>query len=190
MLTPSFALRLTLGFQRVSGKRGTLFAVQSRPRSKLTKYGENLRLPWYGHAKITASESTKLTGRRLKRTRRNRSFPRSTACANFTSFYTDYSELGTHPSISALALRHNSLADEKDMTWRHEYLDARAERIAPFLLNMLTACALVEKAFFDSFSQRLDLDVELARMRKEFALHKKQAADWIVENFKLPRPQK
>jgi hypothetical protein len=115
-------------------------------------------------------------------------FPQEHGLRELHAFYAEYSELGTHPTISALALRHNIVTDAKDMTWRHEYLDTHPERVAPFLLTMLNACSLVEKAFFDSFSQRLDLDIELGRMREEFLLRKRQTADWIIKKFEIRPP--
>jgi hypothetical protein len=107
-------------------------------------------------------------------------FPVEHGLRELHAYYADYSELGTHSTISALALRHNIQVDDKDVSWRHDYLETRPERIASFLSTMLTACALVEKAFFDCFESRLKLDIDLMRMREVFAVQKRQTADWIV----------
>jgi hypothetical protein len=121
----------------------------------------------------------------FERKKKESLFPREHGLLELHQYYADYSELGAHPTISAMALRHSVTTDEKDVNWRHEYLDAHPERVAPFLLVMLNACALVEKAFFDSFSGRLNLDVELVKMREQFTLGKAQTAEWIMKKFDL-----
>jgi len=110
-------------------------------------------------------------------------FPVEHGLRELYAYYGDYSELGTHSTISALAVRHSIEIDDKDVSWRHECLETKPERIASFLFTMLTPCALVEKAFFNCFDSRLKFDVELMRMRDVFAQQKRQAADWIVKEF-------
>jgi hypothetical protein len=110
-------------------------------------------------------------------------FPVEHGLRELYSYYGDYSELGTHPTISALALRHNIEVDDKDMSWRHEYLETKPERMASFLFTMLTACALVEKAFCDCFDSRLKLDPVLLKMREVFVVQRHQTADWILREF-------
>jgi hypothetical protein len=110
-------------------------------------------------------------------------FPMEHGLRDLYSYYGDYSELGTHSTISALALRHNIEVDDKDVSWRHEYLETKPERIASFLFTMLTACGLVEKAFFDCFDSRLKLDTDLMSMREVFEVQKRQTADWILTEF-------
>jgi hypothetical protein len=121
----------------------------------------------------------------FERNKKQSLFPREHGLLELHQYYSNYSELGTHPTISAMALRHSVTADEKDVNWRHEYLDTHPERIAPFLLVMLNAYALVERAFFDSFSGRLNLDIELVQMREQFTTAKAQTAAWIMEKFRL-----
>ena len=121
----------------------------------------------------------------FERKKKESLFPREYGLQELHRYYAEYSELGAHPTISAMALRHSVTEDEKDVNWRHEYLDTHPERIAPFLLAMLNACALVEKAFFDSFSGRLTLDIALVQMREQFTLAKAQTAAWIVKEFSL-----
>jgi hypothetical protein len=123
----------------------------------------------------------------FERNKKDSLFPAEHGLRELHQYYGDYSELGTHPTISALALRHADVSDDKDLRWRHEYLETRADRIAPFLLVMLNACGLVERAFFDSFS-RLGLDVELGTMRQRFTVSRRQAADWIIRTFNISAP--
>jgi len=112
-------------------------------------------------------------------------FPARHGLDGLYGYYRNYSEWGTHPTLAAMALRHSIEKTPADMNIRHEYLESRPERLAAFLFIMLKACGLIERACFDCFKVRLDLDTQLMRMRLEFDRRKAAAANVISRRFKL-----
>jgi len=103
------------------------------------------------------------------------------------TYWTEFSELGTHTTVGSLAKRFVSREREEDVEWKLEYFETDAERQAIFLFSQLEAGALMEKAFYDCFEARLKLDPTLSKMREEFRRKKEIQRTSLARRFKLPR---
>lgn len=112
-------------------------------------------------------------------------FPAQYGLVELKSFYSDYSEYGTHPGLGAIALHTTVAARVTGQDWNHTYLETNGKRAVAFLYRMLEASALVEGVCFTSFEDRLKLDSKLIRMREEFGKYKQHAA-WVINNQILP----
>lgn len=108
-------------------------------------------------------------------------FPAQSGLAKLHSFYSDYSEWGTHPRVSMMALHTNIKQRADGQDWDHSYLETDPKRTVVFLFQMLQASALIEAACFDCFKDRLKLDAELMDMRQRFEKSKKETAR-IISN--------
>ena len=178
-----FRVAFELGFSTCIGEAWNIVrsSIETAVQGHKIWREPNLALVWA--KKDDGPQELKVYRAAFESNKKESLFPVEHGLRELYSYYGDYSELGTHSTISALALRHNIEVDDKDVSWRHEYLETKPERIASFLFTMLTACALVEKAFFDCFDSRLKLDTDLMKMREVFEVQKRQTADWILKEF-------
>jgi hypothetical protein len=108
-------------------------------------------------------------------------FPAEYGLSELKSFYGDYSERGTHPGPAAISMHVNIKERATGQDWNHTYLETEPKRTAAALFRMLEASALVERACFHCFEDRLKLDSELMDMRVQFAKCKKDTA-WVIHN--------
>ena len=106
-------------------------------------------------------------------------FPAQCRLAELKSFYGDYSELGTHPGIGAVALHTRITARATGQDWSHTYLCTDGKMVTAFLFRMLEASALLEGACFSCFEDRLKLDSALMAMRRKFEKCKSDTASMI-----------
>jgi hypothetical protein len=91
-------------------------------------------------------------------------FPAEHGLAELHEYYRAFSEGGTHASVSSMGLPFQQRTDAEGMNFAHLYPEGDPKKLAPFLHSMLSACALIERACFECFKARLDLDPELGRM--------------------------
>lgn len=115
-------------------------------------------------------------------------FPKSHGLGELHEFYAAFSETGTHPTLSAMAMSYSYTTNAQGVAWMHNYLEADPKKIAMSLQYMLNAFALVEKALYDCFEDRLKLDYELAKMRSGFSQKQRQSAQLIIKKFKIAPP--
>jgi hypothetical protein len=112
-------------------------------------------------------------------------FPAQYGVAELKSFYSDYSEYGTHPGLGAIALHMTITGRATGQDWNHTYLETNGKRAVAFLYRMLEASALVEGTCFTCFEDRLKFDSELVNMRTRFNRCKQDTA-WVIKNQILP----
>lgn len=124
----------------------------------------------------------------FERNKKDALFPSHHGLDRLHHYYSSFSEAGTHTSVSAIGLRHTIEHGDKDVNWRLEYLEHDQERLAIFLFSLLDASSEMEKALFNCFRDRLQLDPDLAKMRDEFEKRKRAAAERIKKQFKLTPP--
>jgi hypothetical protein len=115
-------------------------------------------------------------------------FPKAHGLKELHEFYAAFSETGTHPTLAAMAMSYGYETNAQGVVWTHNYLEADPKKIALSLQYMLNAFALVEKALYDCFEDRLKLDHELAKMKSEFVQNQKQSAQLIIKKFKIAPP--
>ena len=106
-------------------------------------------------------------------------FPAQYGLSELHSFYSDYSEWGTHPGLGAISLHIKINPTAAGQDWDHTYLETDPKRVVAFLFRMLEASALVEAACFDCFKDRLKLDSQLMDMRSRFDRCKGETAHVI-----------
>jgi hypothetical protein len=115
-------------------------------------------------------------------------FPVEYGLGKLYDYYSHFSEAGTHATVTALALRYHSERTPTDVNITHAYLESDPRRVAPFLNSMLDAGFLMETACFSCFKERLNLDVELVRVRAEFERRKAECARNIIRRFNVTPP--
>jgi hypothetical protein len=149
------------------------------------------REPMLGHVwldKDKGKKEQKAFRREFEENKKESLFPKSHGLRELHEFYAAFSETGTHPTLSAMAMSYGYETNAQGVKWTHNYLEAEPKKLAMSLQYMLNAFALVEKAFYDCFDDRLKLDHELTKMRSEFAQKQKQCAQLIIKTFKIGRP--
>jgi len=99
-------------------------------------------------------------------------FPSEYGLDKLHVYWSQYSEFGTHTTLSALGRRFTESKTPTHVSWKLHYFEIEPDRIELFLFSLVTCSRLMEKAFFDCFDTRLRLDPELAEMRHQFE------ADW------------
>jgi hypothetical protein len=112
-------------------------------------------------------------------------FPAQYGVAELKSFYSDYSEYGTHPGLGAIGLHMTIAGRATGQDWNHTYLETNGKRAVAFLYRMLEASAIVESTCFTCFEDRLKFDSELVNMRARFNRCKEETA-WVINNQILP----
>lgn len=115
-------------------------------------------------------------------------FPREHGFEKLHEYWSQYSEWGTHTTVSNLARRFRQETTPTDVNWRIEYFEADPQRLATSLFSLLAASSLMERAFFNAFDTRLRLDHVLADMRSRFEQKKESTRKDIIRKFKIQPP--
>lgn len=107
-------------------------------------------------------------------------FPSRLGLSELKSFYSDYSDWGTHPGVGAISLHTTIAATTYGQDWNHTYLETNGKRAVAFLYRMLEAAAMVENVCFTCFEDRLKLDSSLAGLRVDLQNRKQHTAHLIT----------
>jgi hypothetical protein len=103
-------------------------------------------------------------------------------------YYSMYSEISTHSTVSAMSLRNTfDTEDGKEKLTMH-FFETDPQRLGPFLYSTLSACWLIENELFSCFRDRLDLDHHLVQMRLELEQKKARALSELIQRFNIPHP--
>lgn len=89
-------------------------------------------------------------------------------------YWAQFSEWGTHSSKAALALKLRFKEGEVPVA-SFELFEVDHARLSKFLLMLIDATHRLEVLLFISFKLRLDLDVDLGKMRRQFTKMKMEA---------------
>jgi hypothetical protein len=124
----------------------------------------------------------------FERNKRESLFPASHGLDRLHNYYSQFSEWGTHTTLSAMSARFRTEESTTDVQWILDYLETDPSKLAASLFSILDASHAMEKAFFQCFRDRLQLDTDLVKMRSEFERRKLEVRDGIVARFKLTPP--
>jgi hypothetical protein len=102
-------------------------------------------------------------------------------------YWQDFSRY-SHSSMDSFSIRLESVKTATGITWNVHYFEGRPPNIAGTLFWLLLASAEMEKAFFDRFRARLDLDPSLADLRRCFEATKEAARQDIIRRFNWKPP--
>ncbi len=90
-------------------------------------------------------------------------------------YWSRFSEWGAHVTISSVG---NRMSIEPVATdgerFLLNYFETDPTKLRTLLYTILEASQMMEAAFFESFATRLELDTDLVKMRKSFAVRKQQ----------------
>lgn len=115
-------------------------------------------------------------------------FPSSQGLEKLHHYYSQYSGMGTHASVSAMSWRFRVKDVPHGQQWILDYLETDSKKIGLALFSMLDASHEMEKAFFCCFRDRLQFDHRLVNMRAEFERQKRLCRDEIISRFDLKPP--
>ncbi len=124
----------------------------------------------------------------FERNKKESLFPAQHGLDTLHRYWSQFSELGTHTTVSSLARRFEEEKTAADVNWHLQYFEADPERIAIFLFSLLLAAAYMEKAFFDCFETRLTLDLVLVARRRDLGKVIGQTKQGIIKRFNLRAP--
>ncbi len=124
----------------------------------------------------------------FERNKKESLFPAQHGLDTLHRYWSQFSELGTHTTVSSLARRFEEEKTAEDVSWQLNYFEADPERIAIFLFSLLLAAAYMEKAFFDCFETRLKLDPTLVAKRRELGKAMERTKQGIIKRFNLKPP--
>ena len=83
-------------------------------------------------------------------------------------YWRDYSDWGSHSSVVDMGTRVRQVDSPEDETYPFNCFDGNESRAKGCIYHLLNAGRLMERAFFDIFRQRLELDYILAKQRSDF----------------------
>jgi len=124
----------------------------------------------------------------FERNKKESLFPAQHGLDTLHRYWSEFSELGTHTTVSSLARRFKEEKTAEDVNWQLNYFEVDQKRIAIFLFSLLLAAASMEKAFFDCFETRLKLDPTLVAKRRELENATGRTKQEIIKQFKLRPP--
>lgn len=115
-------------------------------------------------------------------------FPSQYGLGDLYRYWSDYSEIGTHSSMNAIALRFQEVKRTEESDWKINYFEADLERLAIFLFSMVNAANSMEKVCFSIFENRLKLDYKLTKRRDDFEKLRQATSQQIIQRFRLAPP--
>lgn len=124
----------------------------------------------------------------FERNKRESLFPSNQGLDKLHRYYSQFSEWGTHTTLAAMSARFRTEESTTDVQWMLDYLETDPSKLATSLFSLLDASNEMEKAFFQCFRDRLQLDPDLIKMRAEFKKRQFEVRDGIVARFKLTPP--
>jgi len=124
----------------------------------------------------------------FERNKKDSLFPAQHGLDKLHHFWSQFSELGTHTTVSSLARRFAEEKTAEDVNWQLNYFEADSERTAIFLFSLLLAAAHMENAFFGCFETRLKLDPILMSKRRGLGKAIERTKQGIIRRFKLKPP--
>lgn len=96
-------------------------------------------------------------------------FSQTRALQRLYEYWKQYSDWGTHSSVSSLGRKVERRDTIEDVDFRVHYFETDPGRIAVQLFTLLLTSRLMETVFHDAFEQRLQFDIDLEKRRHEFA---------------------
>ncbi|MGO9519609.1 MAG: hypothetical protein ACLPND_21435, partial [Candidatus Korobacteraceae bacterium] len=101
----------------------------------------------------------------------------------------ELSELGSHATPLALAERFVITETAEGHRWQINYTGADTRILGMALFSMLLTSFVMENTFFDDYKTRLQLDIELVKMRQEFETYKEQLRQLLIRRYEVAPPK-
>jgi hypothetical protein len=124
----------------------------------------------------------------FERNKKDSLFPTQHGLDKLHRYYSEFSEWGTHTTVTALSQRFHSNESSTDVEWKLIYTGAQPSVLALSLFSLFLASFLMEKAFFGVFENRLQFDVELSKMRSKLDHDRQRTAQEIINRLGLTPP--
>jgi hypothetical protein len=113
-------------------------------------------------------------------------FPAELGLEDLHKFYSDFSEWGTHSTVWALGLRVKGSYTSPTFNMTLHSFESEPKKIGMYVSLILNVSGHMERAFFNCFSSRLELDPELLRRRKEYRIMADRANGDLLQRFDIP----
>jgi hypothetical protein len=98
------------------------------------------------------------------------------------------SETGSHANINAMCESFSTIETSTHVNFTVSYTGLDPDRWAQFIFVMLLTCFVMEDTFFKDYASRLQLDIKLERMRRDFQVYKEKLREWMKARYKIPAP--
>ena len=92
-------------------------------------------------------------------------FPPEQRLDTLYHYWSHYSEIATHSTVSSIGLRFREEQTASHISWRLNYFETDEANLASFLFSFLVASLHMEDVLYRSFESRLKLDIGLGKMR-------------------------
>ena len=163
-----FRVALDLGFSCCIGEAWNVLrsGIESTVHAHKVYREPHLLKVWIG--KDDGPEQARAFKDVFEHDKKNSLFPSQYGLDKLHAYWSQFSEFGTHTTVSALGRRFVEDKTTTDVNWKLQYFETETDRLALFLFSLLSASRLMEKAFFDCFDTRLTLDPQLGEMRAQF----------------------
>lgn len=183
-----FRIAFELGFSCCIGEAWNVLrsAIESVAHAHKTLREPHLVRVWV--EKDDSSSQLKAFEDAFLRSKKTSLFPSQYGLEELHKYWSQYSEWGTHTTVSALARRFVSEDTPTDVNWELHYFEADPSRLAISLFSLLIASFLMEKVFFSAFDARLKLDPSLVNKRDEFDRRKEETRRRIIKRFNIQPP--
>lgn len=104
--------------------------------------------------------------------------------------WAELSESGSHANITSMCERFRSVdVEDNQIEWRIRYTGMDEKPLAMGTFVMLLICFKMEETLFKDYQLRLQFDEKLLRMRAEFEIYKEQLRQFLIEKYKVERPE-
>jgi len=101
----------------------------------------------------------------------------------------ELSETGSHANMNAIYERLSIVETSTHVEFNLRYTGGhKPEILVSLIFTMLLTGFVMEDVFFKDYESRLKLDIELERMRREFAAFKEWLRKEIIARYKIPPP--
>jgi hypothetical protein len=103
-------------------------------------------------------------------------------------FWCDLSETGSHANLNALVDRFQIYETETHLEYKISYTGVKPDMWEKSVFLLLQVCTLMEAVFFADYDTRLNLDIELVRMRQEAARMWAEISNNLIKKYNLKPP--
>jgi len=110
-------------------------------------------------------------------------FPSQQRVGTLYQFWSQYSEIATHSTVSSIGLRFQEEETPTHISWRLNYFEVDQVNLASFLFSFLLASLHMEDVLYRSFESRLRFDIELEKMRKQCGSFVEKTRLQIIEMY-------
>jgi hypothetical protein len=104
------------------------------------------------------------------------------------TIWCELSETGSHANLSAMADRFKINETATHLEYKISYTGATPDYLEKSVYLMLQYCTLMEEVFFNDYYTRLNLDIDLVRMRREAKRMWEEISRNLIKKYHLKPP--